>query len=201
MTVKKLLKNINIYSPKQTKKQTRMRNSILAFTAVLSGIVIGITAALVVAIPMIKSEMSAQAVRTVSLAPADDVLSACTQPTVTTTGPVGQGQVLGASTNVPVPSTSSTSGSSTPFISKLVSGDLTTSTISNTGPQSSNTITTTNTDTTTVTNTNDINVSSNNFQTASTGNATTSNNTTGGSATSGNADNSNSSSVTIDINN
>ncbi len=191
------------------KKQPQIRNGLLTFSAAFLGVIIGITAVLAVALPMINSEFAMQtkqlSQRLVSMVPADAVVSACVQPTSSTSS---GGEILGASTSaittpsMPV-SPATAPASSTTFVSELVSGVLahTTATISDTGPQSSNSIATTNTNTTTVTNTNDINVSSNNNQTANSGNATTNNNTTGGSATSGNVANSNSNSPTIDINN
>ena len=190
-----------------TKKQPQIRNGLLTFSAAFLGVIIGITAVLAVALPMINSEFAMQtkqlSQRLVSMVPANAVVSACVQPTSSTSS---GGEILGASTSaVTTPSlpVSPATAPSTTFVSELVSGVLahTTATISDTGPQSSNSIATTNTNTTTVTNTNDINVSSNNNQTAKSGNATTNNNTTGGSATSGNVANSNSNSPTIDINN
>ncbi len=64
-----------------------------------------------------------------------------------------------------------------------------TSTISNTGPGSDNSISNNNSSSTTVSNTNNVSVSNNNNQSSSTGSAVVTDNTTGGSATTGTASN------------
>lgn len=73
--------------------------------------------------------------------------------------------------------------------------------ISNTGPDSSNTVLSVTKSSLKVTNTNSVTVASNSEQDALTGKAVVAGNTTGGSATSGAASNSNSDSVSITINN
>jgi hypothetical protein len=73
--------------------------------------------------------------------------------------------------------------------------------ISNTGPNSENKISSTVDNDFSVTNNNDVQVSTDNSQHASTGNADVSDNTTGGDAMSGNASNSNSSNFTLSVNN
>jgi len=73
--------------------------------------------------------------------------------------------------------------------------------ISDTGPNSRNTIDSRVSNTSTVTNNNDIDVRNTNNQTATSGNATVSGNTHGGDATSGDASNYNSSSFTISVQN
>jgi hypothetical protein len=73
--------------------------------------------------------------------------------------------------------------------------------ISNTGPDSSNYVTSTQTNTVHVSNDNDVRVNNDNDQHAYSGDAKVSDNTTGGSATSGSASNTNSSSFTFSISN
>jgi hypothetical protein len=73
--------------------------------------------------------------------------------------------------------------------------------ISNTGPDSNNYVTSTQTNTVHVTNDNDVRVNNDNDQHAYSGDAKVSDNTTGGSATSGSASNTNSSSFTFSISN
>lgn len=85
-----------------------------------------------------------------------------------------------------VPSTSGGSGSSS---------------ISNTGPHSLNTVTNKSDVDVNVTNTNNLTVSNYNHQTASSGDAKVIDNTTGGNATSGAASNTTSSSVTFNVTN
>jgi len=75
------------------------------------------------------------------------------------------------------------------------------SSISNTGPWSNNTVSTTVRNNSSVTNNNNVRLSNSNNQTASTGNATVSGNTFGGSATTGDASNWNSTSQSVAISN
>lgn len=76
-----------------------------------------------------------------------------------------------------------------------------TTTITNTGPGSSNVVSTTNTVTHVVTNVNTTTVTNANTQTGTTGNANTNNNTGAGGAVTGNVTNSNSFGTSIAINN
>jgi hypothetical protein len=71
------------------------------------------------------------------------------------------------------------------------------STISNTGPDSTNVIVNKSTSSVRITCRNNLDISNTNTQNASSGSANVSNNTTGGSATSGNASNTNTTSVTV----
>lgn len=73
--------------------------------------------------------------------------------------------------------------------------------ISNTGPDSYNTIDSSVKSTVKVENENEINVDNSNYQKASTGDATVSHNTTGGDAVTGDATNTNSTSVSINVSN
>lgn len=75
------------------------------------------------------------------------------------------------------------------------------STISNTGPGSTNIIKSTTSTSCTLKNTNNVQVSGQNNQGASSGSATNSGNTNGGSATSGGASNSNTTNVSVTITN
>lgn len=75
------------------------------------------------------------------------------------------------------------------------------SSISTTGPNSTNTVKNTQTTTVNETNNNNITVTNSNHQTASTGSASVKGNTTAGSAMSGDATNSNNVSTTIDVGN
>lgn len=76
-----------------------------------------------------------------------------------------------------------------------------TSTITNTGPGSTNVVTTTNTVTHVVTNTNITNVTNMNAQSGTSGNVNTNDNSASGDAKSGNVSNTNSFATTIAINN
>ena len=73
--------------------------------------------------------------------------------------------------------------------------------ISNTGPGSNNSISTTVTNEVKVTNTNDVNICNTNYQTGSTGDASVSDNTRAGSATSGDVYNTNKTQVDVAITN
>lgn len=75
------------------------------------------------------------------------------------------------------------------------------SSISNTGPDSRNTITHNNSCNSNVRNNNNVNVSNSNSQNSSSGNVNNSRNTSSGSSSSGNASNSSSSSTTMNISN
>lgn len=75
----------------------------------------------------------------------------------------------------------------------------TVNTITNTGPDSTNIITNTETNTCVITNINDIDIDSASTQTAVSGDATVSNNTSGGSAVSGSAVNTNTEIITVII--
>ncbi len=204
MAVQEFAQNI-----KNTNTQPQMRNTLLTFSAAFMGVVIGVVAAFAVIMPMVRSEFADQSrqlsQKLVSMVPASTTLSSCVQPSSGAGAGAGTGQVLGASAVMPPAGHhhGAPQGPTTSFVSKLVSGVFatTTGTISDTGPNSTNEITTTNTNTTTVTNDNNIEISNNNVQLGGSGDASVKNNTTGGSATSGNTDNSNSSSDTVNINN
>jgi len=73
--------------------------------------------------------------------------------------------------------------------------------ISTTGPNSTQTISTVVSTNTSVVNNNNVAITNNNTQTATSGNATVSGNTTGGNATTGNASNSNVTATTVQVNN
>lgn len=73
--------------------------------------------------------------------------------------------------------------------------------ITNTGPDSSNTISSKVTNKVVETNNNDLSVTSTNCQNATSGSATVAGNTTGGSATSGNASNTSSSTIDFSVTN
>lgn len=74
------------------------------------------------------------------------------------------------------------------------------SSITNTGPGSTNEITNTSTNTTTIDCTNDLTLSGSNTQTSGSGSSSVSGNTSGGSATSGSTSNTSSTSTSININ-
>lgn len=73
--------------------------------------------------------------------------------------------------------------------------------MSYTGPDSYNKISTTNTTTTNVTNTNDVRITNNNTQTATSGSAEVEHNTVGGNAVSGDASNTSNTSFNVSISN
>lgn len=93
------------------------------------------------------------------------------------------------------------SGSGAAAMSAAAMPTSSTGSISNTGPDSRNTITTTASSDVNVTNNNDLCITNNNTQHASTGDATVSNNTNGGSATTGSASNSNSTTLDLTVKN
>lgn len=107
-------------------------------------------------------------------------------------------------TNSTAPSVPShpTSSISNPFIQKLTNGVFTTTgTISTTGPQSRNNVTTNNTAKMTLTNKNNISISTSNPQTSTSGSSTLNENTNSGSATSGNSSNTSSTNLDIKVQN
>lgn len=93
--------------------------------------------------------------------------------------------------------------SSTTFIKKLVGGNYVNNTakVSNTGPDSTNTVSFQTSNTTTVNNTNSFSYSNSNNQHATSGDAEVDDNTTGGNATSGDATNTNVNNVTYKVEN
>jgi hypothetical protein len=198
---------------KSTKPRTQLsmfRGSIIALGAAIAGVVAAVPLTLAAVMPMVRQQIAADTAgltsRTLQVQPAADTLS-CVQPTQASAGTGGQ--VLGASTTqqptTPGGGKGAGSGGGTPttvFVKKLVNGVFTSSgTISNTGPGSSNSITTHQTATTTVTNDNDISVTNLNHQDSSSGDAEVEGNTTGGSATTGDASNTNSSNFDLTVSN
>jgi hypothetical protein len=116
----------------------------------------------------------------------------------------------GGATSGPATNTSSTmadvvvtndSSSAMPATDPGSGSDGAGTTISDTGPESTNKVIDNDTTTTTVTNNNDLSVDTNNTQKAKTGDASVSDNTTGGSATSGAATNVSNNSVSFDVSN
>lgn len=175
------------------------------FCAGLSGAVIGFVAALAVLLPAIHTDLATQTKQlsdrlSSTLSAPMTLADSCSTPLTTNTS----GQVLGISTSKPMEQPSSPTapvGQTTTIIKKITGGFSapTTATISDTGPKSTNEITTTNTNTTTVTNTNTVNATNVTTQSASSGAATVSDNTTGGAATSGAASNTVDSVFHVDI--
>jgi hypothetical protein len=123
---------------------------------------------------------------TTSTAPAAAVTTAASAPTI--------GKGGGNSTN-PAPAPT--------FVHKLVSGTFTndTGTITNTGPDSSNSVTFDNTNKTTVTNNNNFNLTNTTSQSSDSGSAKVVNNTTGGEAITGDATNNSSTAVEYRVSN
>jgi len=83
----------------------------------------------------------------------------------------------------------------------LLSAPVFAAEISNTGPGSDNSITSTNDTDCSVENNNNVDVDNDNSQGANSGDSTNGSNTNGGNSNSGNANNSNSSDVNVDVNN
>lgn len=192
------------------------RSGLWAFLAAFAGIAAAVPLTVAVMMPMVRqdvaSAVSTASKRSVAMAPASDTLS-CAQPSVTpaVVSTPTSGHVLGAST-VATPPAGGQGGGMLPggggtvtnntYVHKLVSGVLTARAgISNTGPDSSNVIATTQTATTTTSNTNDITVSNTNMQQSSTGDASVDQNTTGGAATSGDASNTNATDFSLSVSN
>lgn len=198
-----------------------------ALTAALAGAAAAIPLTLAAVVPIMESQMStavAQAHKTVSVKAADDTL-ACSQPSGSSAvsaaftpgmGAGNGGQVMGAST-VNTPSAPFTPGMGAgnggnaggseqnvpPVIQKIIGGSLTaTNSISGvTGPNSYNSVSSTQNETVSVQNNNNISVSNSNNQSASSGDATVRYNTEAGSATSGDATNNNSTDLNLSVSN
>lgn len=193
-----------------------------AFVAGFAGAGFGIALMMLVAVPMMKNELSNAAssmdAKVLAMAPASQYmpssnLSSANQcleqspsnsgvssneakPAVQTAAKISS-SVGGGGEGTTVPASHDTYV--TRFFGNLKATNEGTN--SNTGYGSTNTVTATNTNTTTVTNNNDIDVTNNNNQTAHSGDVTSSRNTTGGNATSGNATNNSTSAFDVKIEN
>lgn len=195
-------------SKSKAQQLSMFRSSIFAFMAAFAGVTVAAPLTLAAVMPMVRSEVAAQtaslASRAVQMQPASSTLDICAVPAQPAA--VGGGQVLGASTTAQTQPTVPGGGTITPttpiFVKHLVNGVLTSNaTISNTGPDSTNTVKVTNTATTTIKNDNNIKVNTQNFQEASTGDAKVKENTTAGAAITGDATNTNDNQFSISVNN
>src|SRR5579863_5418146 len=90
---------------KTTNTQPQFRSTLLTFSAAFMGVVIGVTAAFAVIMPMVRSEFAAQSrqlsQKLVSMVPASTTLASCVQPSTGGAGAGAGGQVLGASVVMP----------------------------------------------------------------------------------------------------
>jgi len=118
----------------------------------------------------------------------------------TTAGDATSGSARNSNT-VSVSATVDNSGSAAALMDATTPSSDASGTINNTGPNSSNTVSSNVKSTVNVTNDNDISVFNDNDQSASSGDATVRGNTTGGSATTGDASNTSSSTFTFDVTN
>lgn len=186
-----------------------LRSGLVPFISACAGVGVGLIAALAVVVPMVHSEFASQAAQLnhqlVAMAPA-----AGFQTAATCVQPIASGHVLGSTTTAAKTISAAHGGGKggavlphQVFVTKLIGGVFanTKASISNTGPESTNSIKTTNIAKTTVTNTNNIVVSSTNSQSAASGDATSKQNTSGGSAVSGAAANTNTTTLSFVLNN
>lgn len=173
--------------------------NVFTFFATLGGVVFGVLLSVAITGPMLQSkvaEATQNATHTIVATPAN-YADACVAPTSqTATG--GTGNNVTATQSTPVPGGR---GGDAPmpqpphqdkiWVHKFVSGvwATNTGTISNTGSDSTNTVTAVNKNTTHVQNTNNVNVVNNNSQSADSGDVDSHNNTTSGGGTSGTASN------------
>lgn len=196
------VRNTNTTNRQRISAGPRLRTGLFAGAAAFVGMAVGFVAALAVVLPAIHTEFAAQTKqlsdRLVALTPAPAALSsACAQ-----SAPLAPsaGHVLGAAaTAVPAvaPAAAPTAPAPAPgntFVTKLVGGTFahTAASIADTGPSSTNTITTTNSTDTTITNTTSVAAVSTAVQNAQSGDVHSTQNTTAGTAASGPATNTNS---------
>lgn len=196
----------NILPISKTNMSNFQNSNIFIIMATLMGVAIGVMASLAMAgfttNPAVGAANTSRAVgmRTAS------VLSSCAAPTGLTAGAASNGgAVLSAAVVAPVQGGRGGDGPSAPstFVQHLVTGLVATTTVtmSDTGPNSTNKVTTVNKNSVHVENNNNISVSNSNSQTADSGDANVSNNTNAGSATTGHADNWNETETSIEISN
>ncbi|MCA9325577.1 hypothetical protein KDA23_05975 [Candidatus Saccharibacteria bacterium] len=184
---------------RQKSKTAKIQTSNLyTFVATLSGVVVGVVASLAMVGPMVRSEIAA-ATRDLQARPVSS-LSECYSP-----NDVG-GASSTAKPKAPAPMPSGGSGgggssSSNEVVEKIVYSNTTVASMHNTGPGSTNQITTVNRNSTEITNNNNVSVINENNQQASSSSATVSGNTNGGNADSGDASNKNETSTGISISN
>lgn len=191
----------------QPNKKLQLRSNLFTFVAAFTGVAVGVFASLAMVAPMIRSEFATQSQKLsqqlLSAAPAAATLSACTVPADETGSTAGSGAAAVQTATAVKPGGGAGGGSSTStvFVHKLVSGIWAkdTATISNTGTDSENEVSFTNTNTTTVSNDNDLSATNNNPQYAQSGNASASHNTTAGQTASGTATNDSDMNVTFKV--
>ena len=182
------------------------RCGLFAFMAAFAGVIVAVPLTIALMMPMVHQQLASalsQGNKTVQLKNADS-LTSCTPPAGGSGGAGNSnGAVLGASTSNPGGGNGGgQGGGGTTFVKKLVNGVFTsTGTISNTGQDSHNSVTTTDTAIMTITNDNDLSVNNTNHQDASSGDASSNKNTNGGAATSGDSTNTNNTNVNYSVSN
>lgn len=200
----------------QTNTASVFKSHVYTMAAAFVGVIFGVLGSMGFIGNYLQSQFAAQnaslSKQLVSAAPASNLTGTCYNPggsggsgsgnalTASAVGGKGAGSVGSGGVTSPngggKGGGSSNGGGKSTFVSQLINGS-----ISNTGPNSSNKITASNSYSSTVTNTNNVSASNDNKQTANSGDATVTDNTTGGSATSGDATNHNSTNTMIKIEN
>jgi cytoskeletal protein RodZ len=228
--MKKSTKSTSKRLPNKKTNKSKFNNSLfLTLSVAMFGVIVGVLGALGFVGSYLHSQLAAENsslshqidslktnldIRPASYTAALGGSGQCSLPTSSTSSSAQSSvtpapAVVTASAVAPTPSyytstnvTPTPAKAVTPFVQKLINGQFTTTAaISNTGPESHNAVTTTNTATMNVTNNNDLSVTSSNPQTTVSGNASETNNTTAGSATTGNSSNTSNTKLDISINN
>jgi hypothetical protein len=186
------------------------KGHVYTMMAAFAGVVLGVLGSMGFVSNMLQSQFAAQNAamekRLVAVAPASDMTACYGTSAASTTGDVGgkgaevaaaepHHEVGGKGADTSTPATGG-KGADMPFVNQMINGSIT-----NTGPDSHNTINASNTFNYSSTNNNNVNVSKNNNQSATSGSANTSSNTDAGSSQSGNADNHNSDTTWVNITN
>lgn len=195
-------------------KTLQLKGHVFTMLAAFAGVVLGVLGSMGFVSNMLQSQFAAQNAQLgkqlVSVSPASDV-NACAVPSSSSASAGGRGGDEAVATAGPSGASSETGGkgadqggggngggrgADVPFVNQMISGSLT-----NTGPDSTNTINASNNFSYKEVNNSDVKVTNDNHQRASSGDATVSGNANGGSAGSGQASNQNSSSTSVSIEN
>jgi hypothetical protein len=192
----------NILPISKTNMSKFQNSNLFIILTAFAGMALGAIASLAIAGSLARPTVGV--VKTVAMRPAS-VMTDCSVPTATVGAARTGGSVLSAAVVAPVEGGKGGDGPNAPtkFVHRLVTGLVatTTATISDTGPNSTNEITTINKNTTTITNHNSVSVTNNSDQDADSGDANVSGNTNAGSAQTGTAQNTNETSTKVEITN
>ena len=201
--------SVNSLQPEtKTSPVIALKGHVYTMLAAFAGVVLGVLGSMGFVSNMLQSQFAAQNAaldkRIVATAPASDVNSC--YGTSSASGGAGKSadkmavaaphEQAGGKGADEQPAGGKGGDAHAPFVNQLISGS-----ISNTGPNSSNSINATNNFNYTAVNNNNVGVTNSNTQTSTSGSSSVSNNTNAGSAQSGNADNHNSESTWVTINN